>query len=146
MPADIFSSPEPKARWAIAIAFRPSSVVRRASCVNFLHFHLLLQNRWADFNQTWWGSSFGGRDPNFFMGSMSLIQIFICFVQSCLTSLQLACLTSLLQSCLTCLWLACFVPKMQMSCMICKWEITCLILPQTSLPQATELAWQWACN
>ena len=29
----LFSSPEPKARWAIAIAFRPSSVVRRASSV-----------------------------------------------------------------------------------------------------------------
>ena len=48
----------------------PSLLVRRPSCVNFLHFHLLLQNRWADFNQTWWGSSFGGRDPKLFMGSM----------------------------------------------------------------------------
>ena len=53
-----------------SVVRRASSVVRRPSCVNFLHFHLLLQNRWADFNQTWWGSSLGGGDPKLFMGSM----------------------------------------------------------------------------
>ena len=31
--------------------------MHRPSCVNFLYFHLLLQNQWADFKQTWWGSS-----------------------------------------------------------------------------------------
>ena len=51
-----------------SVVRRPSSVVRRA--LTFLHFHLLLQNRWADFIQTWWGSSLGGRDPKLFMRSM----------------------------------------------------------------------------
>ena len=49
------------AQWAIVIMFCQSRV-------NFLHFHLL-QNQWADFNQTWWGSSSGGRDQKLFMGS-----------------------------------------------------------------------------
>ena len=36
--------------------------------VNFKN--LLLQNLLADFNQTWWGSSLGGRDPKLLKGSM----------------------------------------------------------------------------
>ena len=32
--------------------------------------HLLLQNQWVDFSQTWWGSSSGGRDQRLFMWSM----------------------------------------------------------------------------
>ena len=66
--------------WAIAVRFRPSSVVRRASCVvrrassvvrrpssvNFLHFHLLLENAWLDFNQTWQESSLGVGDSKLF--------------------------------------------------------------------------------
>ena len=50
------SSPEPKARVSYCHPF--SSVVRRPS-VNFLHFHLLLENAWLDFNQTWQESSLG---------------------------------------------------------------------------------------
>ena len=45
----IFSSPEPKAQVSYCRPF--SCVVRRASSVNFLHFHLLLENAWLDFNQ-----------------------------------------------------------------------------------------------
>ena len=56
----IFSSPEPKARVSYCRPF--SSVVRRPSSVNFLHFHLLLENAWLDFNQTWQESSLGVGD------------------------------------------------------------------------------------
>ena len=59
--------------WAIAVCFRPSCVVRRASCVvrrassvNFLHFHLLLENTWLDFNQTWQESSLVVGDSKLF--------------------------------------------------------------------------------
>ena len=45
--------------WAIAVRFRPSSV-------NFLHFHLLLENAWLDFNQTWQESSLGVGDSKLF--------------------------------------------------------------------------------
>ena len=38
-----------------------SSVVRRPSSLNCLHFHLLLENTWLDFNQTWQESFVGGR-------------------------------------------------------------------------------------
>ena len=47
--------------WAIAVRFRPS-------CVNCLYFHLLLDNAWLDFNQTWQESSLG-------IGDSKLIQI-----------------------------------------------------------------------
>ena len=46
-------------KWAIAVRFRPSSV-------NFLHFHLLLENAWLDFNQTWQESSLGVGDSKLF--------------------------------------------------------------------------------
>ena len=59
----LFSSPEPKARVSYC---RPSCVVRRASSVNFLHFHLLLENAWLDFNQTWQESSLGVGDSKLF--------------------------------------------------------------------------------
>ena len=42
-------------KWAIAVRFRASSV-------NFLHFHLLLENAWLDFNQTWQESPLGVGD------------------------------------------------------------------------------------
>ena len=43
----------------------PSVFVRRASSVNFLHFHLL-ENALLDFNQTWQKSSLGVGDSNLF--------------------------------------------------------------------------------
>ena len=43
----------------------PSVFVRRASSVNFLHFHLLLENAWLDINQTWQESSLGVGDSKF---------------------------------------------------------------------------------
>ena len=43
-----------------------SSVVHRALSVNFLHFHLLLENAWLDFNQTWQESSLGVGDSKLF--------------------------------------------------------------------------------
>jgi hypothetical protein len=36
---------------AIAITFRPSSVVRRPS-VNISHYNIVLRNHWANWNQT----------------------------------------------------------------------------------------------
>ena len=67
----LFSSPEPKARVSYCRPFssvvrRASSVVRRPSSVNFLHFHLLLENAWLDFNQTWQESSLGVGDSKLF--------------------------------------------------------------------------------
>ena len=76
--ADIFSSPEQNAQVSYCRPFssvvrrpssvvrRPSSVVRRPSSVNFLHFHLLLENAWLDFNQTWQESSLGVGDSKLF--------------------------------------------------------------------------------
>jgi hypothetical protein len=46
-----------KLKWAILIARCPS--VRLSVC-KLLHFWLLLQNHWANFNQTWHKSSLGG--------------------------------------------------------------------------------------
>ena len=72
------SSPEPKAQVSYCRPFssvvrRPSCVVRRASCVvrrassvNFLHFHLLLENAWLDVNQTWQESFLGVGDSKLF--------------------------------------------------------------------------------
>jgi hypothetical protein len=57
-----------KLKWAFLIALCPSSVrlsvcpsVRPSVClsVRLLHFQLLLQNRWANFNQSWHKSSVG---------------------------------------------------------------------------------------
>ena len=60
----LFSSPEPKAQVSYC---RPFSSVG-ASSVNFLHFHLLLENAWLDFNQTWQESSLGVGDSNSMYG------------------------------------------------------------------------------
>ena len=62
----LFSSTEPKARVSYCRPF--SSVVRRASSVvrKLLHFHLLLENAWLDFNQTWQESSLGVGDSKLF--------------------------------------------------------------------------------
>ena len=38
------------------------SVAHRPSSINFLHFHLLLENAWLDFNQTWQELSLGVGD------------------------------------------------------------------------------------
>ena len=53
----VISSPEPKAQ---------VSYCRPFSSVNFLHFHLLLENAWLDFNQTWQESSLGVGDSMLF--------------------------------------------------------------------------------
>jgi hypothetical protein len=49
-----------KLKWAILIACCPSSVRK------LLHFRLLLQNHWANFNQTWHKSSLGEGDSKIF--------------------------------------------------------------------------------
>ena len=36
--------------------------------VNFQHFHLLLQNNWTNFNQTWLKLSLGEGDSSLFKG------------------------------------------------------------------------------
>ena len=60
-----------KLKWAYLITCHPSSVclsVCLSVCpsVNFSHFHLLLQNHWANFNQTWHKVSLGEGDSSLF--------------------------------------------------------------------------------
>ena len=50
-------------KWAFLIKICPLSVV---VIVNFSHFHLLLQNHWANFNQTWHKASLGEGDSSLF--------------------------------------------------------------------------------
>ena len=62
----IISSPELKAQ--VSFSDHLSSVVCLSVrlSVNFSHFHLLLQNHWANFNQTWHKVSQGEGDSNLF--------------------------------------------------------------------------------
>ena len=54
-----FCSPEPKAQ----VSFSDQNLsVGIVVVVNFSHFHLLLQNYWANFNQTWHKASLGIED------------------------------------------------------------------------------------
>ena len=60
-----------KLKWAFLITCRPSSVclsvcVSVRPSINFSHFHLLLQNHWANFNQTWHKASLGEGDSSLF--------------------------------------------------------------------------------
>jgi hypothetical protein len=59
----IFSSPELKAQ--VSYSDRLLSVVRLSVC-KLLYFRLLLQNRWANFNQTWYKSSLWKGDSSLF--------------------------------------------------------------------------------
>jgi hypothetical protein len=64
--AQLFSSPELKAQ--VSFSDRPLSVclsVWRLS-VRLLYFRLLLQNRWANFNQSWHKSSLGKQNSEFY--------------------------------------------------------------------------------
>ena len=62
----VFSSPELKAQ--VSFSDHLSSVVCPSVClsvrpsVKFSHFHLLLQNHWTNFNQTWHKASLGKGD------------------------------------------------------------------------------------
>ena len=49
-------------KWAFLIKICPLSVV--VVVVNFSHFHLLLKNHWANFNQTWHKVSLGEGDSS----------------------------------------------------------------------------------
>ena len=70
----VFSSPELKAQ--VSFSDHLSSVVCPSVCpdihpsvrlcVNFSHFHLLLQNHLANFNQTWHKASLGKGDSSLF--------------------------------------------------------------------------------
>ena len=57
-------------KWAFLIKICPLSVVvvdvviGVGVVVNFSHFHLLLQNHWANFNQTWHKVSLGEEDSS----------------------------------------------------------------------------------
>ena len=62
-----FSSPELKAQVSFSDQNCPVSVVIVVVVgVNFSHFHLLLQNHWPNFNQTWHKASFGEGDFSLF--------------------------------------------------------------------------------
>ena len=64
---NVFSSPELKAQ--VSYSDCPLSVVSLSVCLSvckLLHFRLLLQNHWANFNQTWHKSSLGGGDSSLF--------------------------------------------------------------------------------
>ena len=56
-----FSSPEPKAQMSFSDQNLSIVVV-----VNFSHFHILLQNHWANFNQTWHKAYLGKGDSSLF--------------------------------------------------------------------------------
>ena len=56
-----------KLKWVFLIAFLPSSVCLSVRpSVNFSYFWLLLQNHWANFNQTWHKASLSEWDLIFF--------------------------------------------------------------------------------
>ena len=62
-----FRASEPKAQ--VSSSDHNLSVVRRCRCCcrrNFSHFHLLLQNHWANFNQTWHKTFLGDGDSSLF--------------------------------------------------------------------------------
>jgi hypothetical protein len=56
IPISLFSSPELNAQ--VSFSDRPSSVC--PSVCKLLHFRLLLQNHWTNFDQNWHKSSLGG--------------------------------------------------------------------------------------
>ena len=62
----VFSSPELKAQ--VSFSDHLSSVVCLSVrlSINFSHFHLLLQNHWDNFNQTWHKASLGEGDSSLF--------------------------------------------------------------------------------
>ena len=66
----VFSSPELKAQVSFSdhLSFGVCLYVRLSvrPSVNFSYFLLLLQNHWANFNQTLYKASLGEGDPNFF--------------------------------------------------------------------------------
>ena len=70
----IFISPELKAQVSISDhlpsvvcpSVRPSVCLSVCLSVNFSHFHLLLKNHWANFNQTWHSVSLGEGDSSLF--------------------------------------------------------------------------------
>ena len=53
-------------KWAFLIKICPLTVVVVVVVVNFSPFHLLLQNHWANFNQTWHKASLGDGDSSLF--------------------------------------------------------------------------------
>ena len=59
-----FSSPEPKTPVSFSDQNLSVVVVVVVVVVNFSHFHLLLQNHWANFNQTWHKSFLGEGNPS----------------------------------------------------------------------------------
>ena len=66
-----FSSPEPKAQLSFSDPnFYDCPSLSLSSCVgvviNFSHIHLLLQNHWANFNQTWHKASLSEGDSSLF--------------------------------------------------------------------------------
>ena len=61
-----FSSPELKAQVSFSDQNLSVVVVAVVVVVNFSYFHLLLQNRWANFYQTWHKASLGKGDSSLF--------------------------------------------------------------------------------
>ena len=53
-------------KWALLITICPFSVVVVVVVVNFSYFLLLLQNHWANFNQTWHKAFMGKGDSSWF--------------------------------------------------------------------------------
>ena len=64
--AQLFSSPELKAQVSFSNQNLFVVVIVVGVVVNFSHFHLLLQNHWANFNQTWHKASLDERDSILF--------------------------------------------------------------------------------
>ena len=64
--AQLFSSPELKAQVSFSNQNLFVVVIVVGVVVNFSHFHLLLQNHWANFNQTWHKASLGEGNSSLF--------------------------------------------------------------------------------
>ena len=60
----VFSSPKPKAQVSFSDQNLSVVVVVIVLVVNFSYFHLLLQNHWANFNQTWHNAFLGEGDSS----------------------------------------------------------------------------------
>ena len=62
----VLSSPELKAHMSFSDHLSSVVCLSIRLSVNFSHFHLLLQNHWANFNQTWHKASLGEGDSSLF--------------------------------------------------------------------------------
>ena len=64
---DFLAKLSQKLKWVFLIKISPLSVFVIVAVVNISHFHLLLQNHWANFNKTWHKASLDKEDSSLFI-------------------------------------------------------------------------------